>query len=129
MGTFDIDMSGIMKQLESLGNIDTVAPQMVDAGLDILEKGVKKGYSQHKNSGSLENSIKVKKAKKTGNGYYGYIAPDGNDERGVSNGEKAVYLEHGTWKQTATPVIAPAVAEYENKVVAAMEQKYKELMG
>ena len=93
MGVFDIDMGGFMKELEKLGNIDAVAPQMVDAGLEVLEKGVKDGYSRHRRSGDLVNSIKVKKGRKTNNGYYGYVAPDGNDSRGVRNVDKAVYLE------------------------------------
>lgn len=129
MGVFDIDIGGFMKELEKLENIDAVAPQMVDAGLEVLEKGVRDGYSRHRRSGDLVNSIKVKKGRKTNNGYYGYVAPEGNDGRGVRNVDKAVYLENGTWKQPSTPVVGPAVAGCESQVVSAMEKKYKEMMG
>ena len=129
MGVFDIDRGGWMKELEKLEDIDAVAPQMVDAGLEVLEKGVRDGYSRHRRSGDLVNSIKVKKGRKTNNGYYGYVAPEGNDSRGVRNVDKAVYLENGTWKQPSTPVVGPAVAGCESQVVSAMEKKYKEMMG
>lgn len=129
MGIFDMDISELTRELEKLENIDTIAPEMINAGLDILKQEIEKGYEVHKGTGQLKESIEMKGAKENNLGYYGYVAPQGEDSRGVRNGEKAAYLEYGTWKQASTPVVAPAVASCEQKVVSAMKDKFEEAMG
>lgn len=124
MGAFNIDMSGIMQQLDRLDNMEAVSSQMLDEGLKELEKDIKDAYGAHVLSGSLRDSIHVRKQSPT----YGYVSPEGSDARGVRNAEKATYLEYGTYKQTATPVIQPAVSAAEPRVVECMTKKFEELM-
>ena len=42
--------------------------------------------------------------------------------------EKACYLEYGTSKQTATPVISPAVRESEEAVAEKMQEVFEREM-
>jgi hypothetical protein len=41
--------------------------------------------------------------------------------------EKMAYLEYGTSKQSATPVITPAVGESEDPVCEAVQKKFDDL--
>ena len=130
MGAFDVNFSDeIMKQLEKMGDVDAYAPKMIDAALPVLEKSLKKQYSKHNVSGALANSLRIKKASRNAHGYFGLVAPSGKDARGVPNAEKAVYLEYGTSKQHANPVVRPAVNACEGEVLKAMEQVFNEVIG
>lgn len=130
MAAYDMEFSdGFMQQLEALGDLDIHAPKMIDAALPILEKAVKSGYAKHKDTGSLSESITVHHAKLNKYGYYGYVAPSGVDKDGVRNGEKGAYLEYGTSKQEATPVIIPAIRSCEAAVIAAMQEEYNKAVG
>jgi len=130
MGAFDFDFSdGFMNQLEELGNVDAYAPRMIDAALPILERSLNSAYGKHKITGVLAGSVRVKKASKNTYGYFGAVFPSGKDAAGVRNAEKAVYLEYGTSKQYATPVIASAVNSVEGEVLKAMEDVFNEVVG
>lgn len=53
-----------------------------------------RGYA----TGNLENSIIPTKPIKNGSGHFVAVRPVGTDSKGVRNGEKLQYLEHGTKK-------------------------------
>jgi len=130
MGVFDFDFSDeFMNQLEELGNVDVYAPQMVDAALPVLQRALQGAYSKHRITAALAGSVKIKKATENAYGYFGVVFPSGTDARGVRNAEKAVYLEYGTSKQHATPVIASAVNSCEGEVLKVMEEVFNEVVG
>ena len=68
-----------------------------------------------------ETSVKTTGPKQVGSEWQVEIAPSGTDSKGVRNAEKLAYLEYGTSKQTATPVVAPVVARTEDRVVREIQ--------
>ena len=52
------------------------------------------------------------------------MRPTGRDEKGVRNMEKMVYMEYGTSKQEATPVLSPAVRKAEDPVTEKMQEVF-----
>jgi HK97 gp10 family phage protein len=131
MGKFDFYIDPeFLKQLGKMSDIDRLAPQMIDEAIPILEKHVKREVSKHRQTGDLERSIKVSKAKKTKNG--GYIAsvhPSGVDSKGVRNMEKMVYLEYGTSKQPPRPTLTKALNDAETPVYAKMQEVFNREVG
>lgn len=131
MARFDFAIpDDFIKQLGRLADVDKYAPQMINEALPILENHVKSEVGKHVASGDLARSIKVSKAKKTKNG--GYIAsvhPAGTDSKGVRNMEKMVYLEYGTSKQGATPVLTKAIKDSEPAVMKKMQEAFNREVG
>lgn len=101
----DFNMRGIDDLMSDLNTLDTdrIAPIMLEEAVHILEENVKRRTAAHKATGALAESMKASKAKQTKEGYSISVRPTGKDDKGVSNMEKACYLEYGTSKQTATP--------------------------
>ena len=127
MAEFDFEIpADFIKQLGKLADVDRIAPQMIDEAMPILERNVKAEVSKHVVSGDLLKSIKISKAKKTKNGgYYSSVRPTGTDKKGVRNMEKMVYLEYGTKKQPARPVLTKALRDSETAVLNKMEEVFK----
>lgn len=115
-------------QLNKLGCIDEVAPKMINSGLPIVEKELVGRSEKHRETGAMAASVKPTEPKKNKYGYYGLVRPTGRDEKGVRNMAKMAYLEYGTSKQSATPVLSPAVAATENQVVNAMQNTFDKEM-
>lgn len=125
---FDID-KGLFDQLKQLENPDAIATKMLESAGPILERGIKAGVAKHRRTGSMEASIKAKKPTKTKNGYSITVRPTGRDDKGVSNMEKLVYLEHGTSKQKATPVLKAALASVEKEAMSKMQETFDREVG
>ena len=93
-----------------------------------VEKELKREISSHHKSkrdrtrGQLAASVKTSAPKQVGTEWQVEIAPSGTDTKGVRNAEKLAYLEYGTSKQDATPVVGPVVARTEAKVVREIEE-------
>lgn len=121
-----LELQGIVDLMNGISqlDIDKIAPAMLDEVAPILEKAVKKKAAAHKDTGELQASIKRTKAKCTGDGYSITVRPTGKDKKGVRNMEKAAYLEYGTSKQGAAPVISPAVRESEEPVSEKMQEVF-----
>lgn len=121
-----LELQGIVDLMNGISqlDIDKIAPAMLDEVAPILEKAVKKKAAAHKDTGELQASIKRTKAKRTGDGYSITVRPTGKDKKGVRNMEKAAYLEYGTSKQGAAPVISPAVRESEEPVSEKMQEVF-----
>lgn len=129
MANFSVEgFDGLLKELNSL-DIDRIAPAMLEEAVPILEKNVKNTASLHKDTGEMQNSIKPTKSKRTGDGYSITVRPTGRDKKGIRNMEKACYLEFGTSKQEATPVISPAVRESEEAVAKKMQEVFDREVG
>ena len=97
MATFELDgFDELLTTLERLGRFDEVAPKMMDAGMEKLQKEVISAASEHVDSGDMVNSIKPTGLQAGyGGGYYMCTRPTGRDRKGVRNMEKMIYLEYG----------------------------------
>lgn len=116
----------LIRQLNALGNIDKIAPKMIQAGLPIVESELKRRSEGHRESGEMIDSIKSQKTQKTHYGHIGIVRPTGTDSSGVRNMEKMAYLEYGTSTQPSTPVITPTIAATENRVHEVMQRTFNE---
>lgn len=119
-----------LKQLGRLGEIEKVAPMMVDESIPIVRDKLQKEVAYHVRTGSLQASIRSTKAKKLKSGAeYACAMPTGKDENGVRNMEKFAYLEFGTSKQAATPVISTVLGDTEGSVENKMAFVFRREMS
>lgn len=118
----------------NLEKIDEIAEEIVQEGGTILEKALKSEIGKAANrgyaTGELERSIVATPPMKNHWGHYAVARPVGTDSKGVRNGEKWGYLEHGVKKgQQAHPFIGKAVNTAELKGSAKAQEiinKYTE---
>lgn len=130
MGALELNgFDELEAELRRLDMYDDVAPKLLDGSIDILETNLKKETAKHIGSGNMHNSISSQKAKKNKYGWYAVARPRGVDENGVRNMDKLAYLEYGTSKQPATPVIAPAVNNSTTATEERMQQLFDEMVG
>lgn len=127
MADFELNsgLDDLMSQLSSI-EIDRIAPVMLEEAAPILEQNLKSRAAQHKRSGNMASSIKTTKAARNDDGYSICVRPTGKDKKGVRNMEKMVYMEYGTSKQNATPVLVPAIRESERDVAERMQEVFSE---
>ena len=117
MAKFDIHgIDDFMKEISRI-DIDRIAPKM-------LEESVRTESAKHRDTGAMEESIKATGANINARGHYICVRPTGRDEKGVRNMEKMVYMEYGTSKQEATPVLSPAVRKAEDPVTEKMQEVF-----
>lgn len=131
MAQFDVHgFEGLLSELERLGRIDEIAPKMMNAGMEILQKEVVAEASKHEDTGEMVSSIKPTGITMSTNGsYYMCTRPTGYDSRKrqrIRNMEKLVYLEYGVKGRPATPVIKTAVIRAEPGVVQAMRKVFEQ---
>lgn len=121
------------KELEQLGNIDDIAPAMLEVAAPILKEELQnqvqqaadKGYA----NGDLAGSIKANKPGENHLGHYVSVTAKGKDRKGIRNNEKLAYLNYGTSKQSARPVISKAMKNSEKDCLNAMQDKFDEVTG
>lgn len=114
----------LMKDLEAI-DIERIAPIMLEEAVPILSKSIIRRASIHKATGEMLRSIKPTKPKRNAIGYYIAVRPTGKDQKGVRNMEKLIYLEFGTHRQKAQPVLTPAVKEAETSAVKKMQEVFE----
>jgi HK97 gp10 family phage protein len=130
MGKFDFQFDErLVRQLERMANYDKIAPRILGEAIPVLERKVREGISTHKRTGALAKSIKAGKPLKNKYGWYASVFPTGEDERGVKNAEKLIYMEYGTSKQPATPVMTKAINDATPEVTEKMQQIYNEAVN
>lgn len=129
-------MSGLddfMDQLEKLEDTEEIAKKCVNAAVPALEESVKNGITEAADrgyaTGDLANSVKGTKAKSNDYGVFSAILCTGTDEKGVRNGEKMAYLEYGTTKQDAHPVMQKAVNNVESQCLETMQNTFNAEVG
>lgn len=122
----NFSMGGLEDLMADIGLLDAdrLAPQMLEEAATILEKNVKNRAGKHKDTGDMVNSIKQSKVVKDKDGHHITVRPTGKDRKGIRNMEKACYLEFGTSRQDAAPVISPAVRESEEAVLEKMQEVF-----
>jgi len=119
----------LLKDLDDL-SFERIAPKMLEAAAPVLEKNLRNRAAMHKDSGEMAASVKSAGVKKQKDGYGVAVRATGTDKKGVRNMEKMAYLEYGTYKQAATPVVLPAVRESESAILAKMQEVLeKEVSG
>lgn len=124
MAKFDIyGIDDFMREISQI-DIDRIAPKMLEESVPILEKSVRAESAKHRDTGAMEESIKATEANINARGHYICVRPTGRDEKGVRNMEKMVYMEYGTSKQAATPVLSPAVRKAEDPVTEKMQEVF-----
>lgn len=127
MASFDVSgVDELMASLERLGKFEEVAPKMMEAGMEKLQKEVVSAASEHQDTGAMARSIKPTGIEKSyGGGYYMCTRPTGKDKKGVRNMAKMCYLEFGVKGRPAVPVITGAVIRAEPEVVRAMKEVFE----
>lgn len=126
MASFEI--TGFDKLIQGLEKLDfdEVAPKMLKEAAPILQNNLKNRSATHTDTGSMAGSIGTGRLKQKNDGYMISVRPTGTDNKGVRNMEKMCYLEYGTYKQAATPVLSPAVAESQDPCIDAMQKVFDE---
>ena len=120
-------LDDFLHSLTSL-EVDKMTTDMLEAAEPVLMENVKRYAERHRASGSMVKSIKSTGVKERKGGKYLVVRPTGKDHKGVRNMEKLAYLEYGTVKQPATPVVTPAVKEAETTVERAMDAIFDKYM-
>ena len=121
-------LTELISDLTSL-DVDMMTDEMIRAAEPVMVESLTRHARKHKYSGSMIKSIKSTGIKRNKNGKYLVVRPTGKDKDGVRNMEKMAYLEYGTIKQKATPVLTPAVREAEHQIESKMNEifnKYTE---
>lgn len=118
------NIDGFLSQLSKL-DIDAFAEDALTEAAPIVEDKLTTNAASHRDTGDMVQSIKKYKPKQNKNGEWSvFVGPSGTGRTGVRNMEKMAYLEYGTKKQDATPVIAPTVAQTEKPVCDSIERSF-----
>lgn len=110
-------------------NIKVLQKKMVNAASPILENSLRQAAQSHRETGDMAAAIKAAKAKDTASGVTSEVYPTGTGRNGTRNMAKLAYLEYGTYKQRATPIIKQAVFSSRDRIFARMQQVYDEEAG
>lgn len=133
MGFQTMGFDDFAKELEELGKVDSYAPELLSTAAPILAKEMKSQVKREANrgyaTGDLENAIVAKKPGENAYGHYVAVTAEGKDRKGVRNNEKLAYLNYGTSKQQARPVIVNAIKNSEDECLEAMQRKFDEVTG
>ena len=116
----------LISDLMELGNLDDVAPKMINAATPVMVKNMKRNIKAAANrgyaTGELAESIRATKAKQNIYGYFAAVGPVGTDSKGTRNAEKMAYLEYGTSNQQAHPVMEKTMNDSEEDIIKRMQQ-------
>lgn len=124
-----VDITGfddLLKVLDDMSDIETIAKEALKESGKVLEKKMKSEIKKAANrgyaKGDLASSISPTTPTKSGDGYYVAVRPVGTDSKGVRNGEKLQYLEHGTSKQQARPILQKVSSQSEKECVEKAQE-------
>ena len=123
--TFDDEL---VKQLERLENFDELAKQILTDSSKPLEDSLNRELMAHKDTGALIKSVK-KVVKKSKYGWFLMVRPTGKDKKGVRNMEKLAYIEFGTSKQPARPLLARVMSRAESAVKELMQRNFDDYVN
>ena len=123
----------LIRALEDAENVDEIAEEMLVEGGHTLQVNVRSeimgaadgGYA----TGQLMNSVIPDMPKKNAFGYCAEVHPVGIDSKGVRNGEKWGYLEHGNGgSQEPRPFEEKTVKRSEIECMEIMQEAYNRHM-
>lgn len=131
-----VDTSGLEALIEGLKKaqirtneaciraVNETAPILKKSLQEEVKIAAHKGYA----TGALEKSISAMEAKENEYGVFTAVGPQGEDEKGVSNADKLLWLENGTMRKGTNlmkrvgPVRATAVRKARGKCEKAIQQ-------
>lgn len=134
MARFEMDgMDELMEELEAMADLSEIAPKMINAAtptvVENLSKNIHSAADRGYATGELESAVHATKAKQNNYGYFAAVGVTGTDSKGMRNGEKMAYLEYGTSKQEAHPVMAKTVNESEDTCIEKMQEIFNREVG
>ena len=127
MARFEMKGMDLMQALEGLDGAE-IADAALRAATPIYQKTIIRYAGKHQRTGAMVRSIEASEPKSNKYGRYVVIRPRHKDAKGVRNAEKLGYLEYGTAKQAATPVMKPATADAEQPCLRAMEAEVDRIL-
>lgn len=108
---------------------ENLSKEMVKAGQEILKTAIQRSARRYRKTGSMANSIKVKAPKVSKNGdVVGSITFSGEDKNGMSNAQKAFWIDYGTKHIDVTAFVRSAGKSSEGAALKAMEQVFNSKM-
>lgn len=126
MASFDFTLDADELFPEALQD-ENLAKEMVKAGQEILKSAIQRGASRHRKTGAMTNSVKTKPPKTAKNGdIIGNVSFTGADKKGMSNAQKAFWLDYGTKHIHGTAFVRSAVKSSEGAALKAMEQIFNQ---
>ena len=135
MAQFEIEgFDSLMKELETL-DIERIAPMMLKEAGPILEEAVKAKIRPHQETGDMYRSIKStgasrsKDVRSTGKSTGRTHKIKGKRKVPVRNMDKLAWLEFGTSREPARPVLTSAVREAESAVISKMQEVFDREAG
>lgn len=117
LGILSDDINEIAK-----GAIDQASPTLAQALSSEISAQANRGYA----TGELAGSVRPTKAKINNYGVFCAVIVSGTDDRGMRNGEKLAYLEYGTSKQAAHPVMQSAISKSEGRCTDIIQKHFEE---
>jgi len=129
---------------------DDICKEMLTEAIPIVAESLKEELRKHENTGELIKSIETFEPHKLKDEYWIVSAvPTGKSKglrsapkvfarsktgrktsgKALYNDDKLWWLEYGTSKQKATPVLKKAINNANNKVIAKMTEIYNKRMG
>ena len=133
MGSFEFNIpKELLEQLEKMEAVDEIAPKMLEAAAPIVKDNLVKQIksSGHVDTGELIDSIRCNKPGKTKEIWRITITPTGyakekTMKKGkLPNAAKLVFIEYGTTKQQARPILKKVKRASETDVFDKMQEIY-----
>ena len=113
----------LINDLDSIARAQ-IARKMLTESAPILVQEMKAKAASHQATGDMVDAIKASNPSSTSDGMTCVVTAEGTGRNGTRNVEKLAYLEYGTYKQSATPVVTPATNAAEPKVLTKMQEVY-----
>lgn len=116
----------LFEALAGLEKADEIADEILFEGGNILKADMRSAISSAANrgyaTGDLAHSIIPTPPQKNGLGHFVAVRPVGKDSKGVSNGAKLQFLEHGTSKQQKRSELGDVAKKAEGKIAARAQE-------
>lgn len=125
------ELDDFMKGLSDLSSdIDNIAKDCINAAsptlANCLKNNIRAAANRGYSTGELAQSIVPTEAKTNAYGNFAAVRPVGSDKNGMRNGEKLAYLEYGTSKQDAHPVMQKSIAQAEPQTKEIIQKRFNE---
>ena len=143
MARFKVDMPEDL--FAELGNLSELCPKIIEEAEPVLVEGMQNQIRKSirhpdRSTGELVDSITAGKPKKAKDGSWtGFVGPQGYSSQyyykgrkkrrkyKLSNAAKLVFMEYGTSRQAATPVMEKIIRDTEKEVLEKMQEIFERL--
>lgn len=143
MARFKMDIPADL--FSEIGNMSELCPQIIEEAEPALVEGMREQIQKvirhpDRSTGELVDSITASKPKKEKDGSWsGFVGPQGYSSQyyykgrkkkrkyKLSNAAKLVFMEYGTSRQKATPVLDSVIKNTEAEALARMQAAFERL--